>query len=177
VFQSIRLPGEAVAAAANIEAMDAPAARSIRPTSWKVDSISLTLPPGWVEQPKPRGFEKEVKGWFVNENLDGVTSFVVVYRGLGMNLAKAFDAGIKSVTIPMPGLKPIEHEELTFEKGKAQWAVFQGPHAAGGAEVEVASVLVSLKASKGFANLVVMGPAIHLSELKTQALEIAKTVR
>jgi hypothetical protein len=176
-FQSIRLPGEALTGAGGAESIKPPPPPSTVPTPWKGDSVSLVLPPGWVAKPKPRGFEREVKGWFINESLDGTTSFVVVYRGMGMTLAKAFDAGTKSVTIPMPGLKPVEEEEIALGNGKAFFAVYQGPHAAGGAEVEVASVVVSVKAAKGFANLIVTGQAIYLDELKAQALEIAKTVK
>jgi len=176
-FQSIRLPGEDLTGIGDARSVKPPPPAPTVPTPWEGESIGLVLPPGWVEKPKPRGFEKEVEGWFLFDPLAGVNFFVARYGGMGMTLAKTFDAGIKSVTIPMPGLKPLEHEEITLGSGKAHFAVYQGPHAAGGAEVEVASVIVSMKAAKGFANLIVTGQAIYLDELKAQALEIAKTVK
>jgi hypothetical protein len=176
-FQSLRLPGEELTGVDDVRSVKPPSSAPTVPTPWEGESIGLVLPPGWSVKPIPRGFEKEVKGWFLYEHLAGVNAFVACYGGMGMTLAKAFDAGTKSVTIPMPGLKPAEHEEIVLGNGKAHFAVYKGPHAAGGAEVEVASVIVSMKAAKGFANLIVTGQAIYLDELKAQALEIAKTVK
>jgi hypothetical protein len=177
-FQSIRMPGEVATAAADVKnaVVSAPAATG-SPTPWKSDLVALTLPPGWVEKPKPRGFEKEVKGWFMSDNLPGATLMVVCYKGMGMSVAKAFDAGIKSVTIPMPGLKPVEAEELSLENGKASFAVYRGMAAGGGTEVELVSVIISKKADKSFTNLILTGLATHIGDLKAQALEIARSAR
>lgn len=176
-FQTIRMPGEALAGAADIKAAAVAEPSAGTPTEWKCDTVSLTLPPGWVEKPKPRGFEKEVKGWFMNDNLPGATLTVVSYKGMGMTMGKAFDAGTKSITIPMPGLKPVEAEEISLENGKVSFAAYRGMAAAGGTEVELASVVVTTKAGKGFTNLLLTGLAVHFAELKTQALEIAGSAR
>jgi hypothetical protein len=176
-FQSIRLPGEEWTGVGDVRSVKPPVPAPMVPTAWEGESISLTLPPGWIDKPLPRGFEKEVQGWFLYDPLMGVNAFVAGYGGMGMTLAKTFDAGTKSVTIPMPGLKPVEQAEIALGNGKAFFAVYKGPHAAGGAEVEVASVIVTVKAAKCFANLVVTGQAIYLDKLKAQALEIAKTVK
>ncbi len=176
-FQSVRMPGEAVTAAADVKnaVVSAPAAGT--PTEWKCDTVSLTLPPGWVEKPMPRGFEKEAKGWFMNDNLPGASLGVFTYRGMGMTMGKVFDAGTKSITIPMPGLKPVEAEEISLENGKVSFAAYRGMAAGGGTEVELASIIITTKAGKGFTNLLLTGLAVHFAELKAQALEIAKTVR
>ena len=176
-FQSIRLPGEERTGVGDVRSVKPPLPAPTVPTAWDGESVSLTLPPGWIVKPLPRGFEKEVQGWFLYDHLAGVNAFIACYGGMGMTLAKAFDAGTKSVTIPMPGLKSLGQEEIALGNEKAFFAVYKGPHAAGGAEVEVASVIVTVKASKCFANLVVTGQAIYLDDLKAQALEIAKTVK
>jgi len=178
-FQSIRMPGEAVTGAAEAKAATATPADATAgsPTPWKSDLVSLTLPPGWSEKPKPRGFEKEVKGWFMNDNLPGATLMVVCYKGMGMTMSKAFDAGVKSVTIPMPGMKPVEAEEMTLENGKVNFAVYKGLGAAGGTEIELASVIITTKAAKGLTNLIMTGLGSYLPELRAQALETAKSVK
>lgn len=176
-FRSIRLQGEAVSGATQAEAVAAPPAPRAAPAAWTCDAFSLTLPAGWIEKPIPRGFEKEVKGWFANEALDGVTGFVVHYKGLGMTMAKAFDAGIKTLTIPAPTLQPVEAGEMKLGKKEANVAVFRGPVAAGGTESEIAGVVVTTKAPKGFVNVIVMGPGAYQADLKAQAIEIAGSVR
>ncbi len=176
-FQSIRLPGETMTPAGEVTAVSGSLSASGTPKPWQSDLVALTLPPEWSEKPMPRGFEKEIKGWFMNDNLPGATLLVACYQGMGMTMGKAFDAGIKSVTIPMPGLKPIEAEEMALENGNINFAVYKGLAAAGGAEVELASVIITKKADKSFTNLIFTGMATYLPELRNQALTIAKTVR
>ena len=176
-FHSIRMPGEALAGAADMKAAAGAEPSAGTPTEWKSDTVSLTLPPGWVEKPMPRGFEKEAKGWFMNDNLPGASLGVLTYRGMGMTMGKAFDAGMKSITIPMPGLKPVEAEEISLENGKVSFAAYRGMAAGGGTEVELASIIITTKAGKGFTNLLLTGLAVHFAELKTQALEIARSAR
>lgn len=179
-FQSIRASGqkvtgvEGVKTAAGAASTAAPASE---PTAWKTELVSLSLPPGWVEKPKPRGMEKEVKGWFMHDPLPGVSLMVVCYKGMGMTLGKALDAGLKTVTIPNPGMKPVEVEELKLPNGTANYTALKGKVASGGAEVELASVVISCKADKSYTNLIVMGLGHLLPQLKDQAIEIAKTVK
>lgn len=173
-FRSIRAAGAGVAAATEVKA--APAAPAATATPWKGESISLVLPPGWVEKPRPRGMEKEVKGFFMNDELPGATLIVVVYKGFGMTSGKALDAGIKSMTIPMPGLKPVEAGEEKLEKRKASLVVLRGMAAGSGTEVELASVVVTVDAGGKFANLLLTGPAVLQPTLRSHALEIARTV-
>jgi len=178
-FQTIRGAGQKITGVEGVKAVSggavaAPAADS---TPWKTDLVSLTLPPGWAEKPKPRGFEKEVKGWFTSDTIPGASLMVVCYKGMGLNLGKALDAGVKSVTIPSPGMKPVEGEELDLPNGKARYIALKGMVASGGSEVELASVVVSCKADKSYTNLILTGLGHLLPELKNQALEIAKTVK
>jgi len=172
-FQSLRSAGERPVAAT--EAKAAPVVAAL-PTPWKCEAVSLVLPPGWAEKPLPRGFEKEVKGFFTNEDLPGATFTLVVYKGLGMNLGKVFDAGIKSMTIPMPGLKPVEAVKDPLEKRKASLAVLRGMAAGSGTEVELVSVVVTVNAGGKYANLLLTGPATLQEVLRRHALEIAATV-
>jgi hypothetical protein len=178
-FRTIRGSGQKVTGVENVKtvggAMEpAPPAAA---TPWSCDLVSLSLPAGWAEKPKPRGFEKEVKGWFMSEALPGTSLMVVCYKGMGMNLVKAFDAGIKTITIPNPGLKPVEAQEIGLPSGKANFAAYKGMVAAGGQEVELASVIISCKADKSYTNLILTGLGHLLPELKSQALEIARTVK
>lgn len=176
-FQSIRLPGEALTGAGDVKSVKPPPAAPKVPTPWKGDRIGLTLPPGWVERPMPRNFEEQVKGWFVFLPIEGVTFYVVGYRGMGMTLEKAYAQGKNTVLAGMPRGRPIEDDVTRIENGKAYYAVYKGPVASQGKEVDVASVLITLKADHYFANLIVTGQAIYLDELKAQILEIAKTVK
>jgi hypothetical protein len=101
---------------------------------------------------------------------------LVVYKGLGMNSGKALDAGIKSMTIPMPGLKPVETLKPDLAKNKASIVVLRGLAAGQGTEVELASVVACVAAGGKFVNLLITGPATTQDELKRYALEIAPTV-
>jgi hypothetical protein len=176
-FLSLRLPGEALTGVGDATAVAPPRPRSESPTAWTSDLVSLTLPPGWEEKPMPRGFEKEVKGWFQNENLPGSSMMVVCYKGMGMNRAKALDAGIKTMTIPNPGMKPVEAEEMKLENGQIHFVVLRGMVSAAGQEVELASVLTVSKAKKCYVNLILTANSSLLEDLKTQAIEITKTVK
>jgi hypothetical protein len=176
-FRSIRLQGESVTGATEIDEVAPPPTPRATGAEWTCDAFSMTLAAGWVDRPIPRGFEKEVKGWFANEGLDGVTGFVVHYKGIGMSMAKAFDAGMKSLTIPTPTLKPVEAGEAKLGTKEANMAVLRGPATAGGAESEIVGVVVTTRARKGFVNVIVMGPAAYQADLKAQALVMAGTVR
>jgi hypothetical protein len=177
-FQTIRASGQKVT---GVEGVKIVAGGAVAPvgdsTPWKTKLVSLTLPPGWVEKPKLRGFEKEVKGWFMSDALPGTSLAVVCYKGAGLNLAKAFDAGIKTITIPNPGMKPVEGDELDLPNVKAYYVALKGMVAAEGSEVEWAFVVISCKADKCYTNLILGGLGHLLPELKSQALEIAKTVK
>lgn len=176
-FQSLRLPGEPVTGVGDTTAVVPPRPKATQPTLWKSELVSLTLPPGWEEEPKPRGSEKELKGWFQNNDLPGSTLMVVCYKGLGINRAKALDAGIKSMTIANPGMKPVEAKEMELENGKIHFVVIRGMVASEGQEVEVASVLTVSKAKKCYVNLILTAQSHMLDDLKAQALEITKTVK
>jgi hypothetical protein len=176
-FQSLRLPGEALAGVADTTAVAPPSSKAGGPVIWRSDLVTLTLPPGWEEKPMPRGFEKEVKGWFQNEELPGSSMMVVCYKGMGMNRAKALDAGIKSMTIPNPGMKPVEAQEMELENGKIHFVVIRGPVSSQGQELDVASVLTVSKAKKCYVNLILTANSSLLEDLKAQALEITKTVK
>ncbi|MFZ5785413.1 MAG: hypothetical protein ACOY3Y_03125 [Acidobacteriota bacterium] len=176
-FRSLRLQGESVGETSEITEVAPPPAPRATTAEWTCDAFSMTLAAGWIDKPIPRGFEKEVKGWFANEALDGVTGFVVHYKGLGMTMGKAFDAGMKSLTIPTPSLQPVEAEEAVLGGNKANVAVLRGPVAGAGGEVQVAGVVVTIKARKGFVNVIVMGPAGYQADLKAQAKEMAGTIR
>ena len=176
-FQTIRASGGKVTGVEGAKAVAAAAAPAAEPTPWKTDLVSLTLPQGWTEKPKPRGFEKEVKGWFQSDALPGASLMVVCYKGAGMTLGKALDAGIKTMTIPNPGMKPVEVEEVKLPNGTVNYTALKGMVAAGGSEVELASVVISSKADKCYVNLILTGLGHLLPELKTQAFEIAKTVK
>ena len=179
MFQTIRASGQKVTGVEGAKAIAgtgavAPSGESM---AWKTELVSLTLPPGWAEKPKPRGMEKEVKGWFMYDPLPGVSLMVVCYKGAGLNPAKALDAGLKSMTIPNPGMKPVEADELKLPSGTANYAALKGMVASGGGEVELASVIISCKADKSYTNLIVTGMGHLLPQLKEQAIEIAKTVK
>lgn len=176
-FLSIRLPGDAVTGVGEAEAVAPPPPRSTSPTPWQSELVGLTLPPGWEEAPRPRGFEKEVKGWFRNPDLPGSTLLVVCYKGLGINMAKALDAGIKTMTIPNPGMKPVEAREMRLPNGKIHFVVIRGMASSQGQEVELASVLTVSKAKKCYVNLILTANSSLLDELKAQALEITKTIK
>jgi hypothetical protein len=180
VFQTIRASGAKVTGVEGVKTVAGaatPSGTAGESTAWKSDLVSLTLPPGWGEKPKPRGLEKEVKGWFMYDPLPGVSMMVVCYKGAGMTLAKALDAGMKSMTIPNPGMKAIEAKEIPLPSGKANYLALKGMVASGGAEVELASVVISIKADKSYTNLIVTGMGQLLPQLKEQAVEIAKTVK
>lgn len=176
-FRSLRLQGESVSEPSEIAEVAPPPAPRATTAEWTCDAFSMNLAAGWIDKPIPRGFEKEVKGWFANEAMDGVTGFVAHYKGLGMSMGKAFDAGMKSLTIPTPSLQPVEAEEAELGGKKASIAVFRGPVAAAGGETNVAGVVVTIKARKGFVNLIVVGPAAYQADLKTQAKEMAGSIR
>ena len=176
-FQSIRMPGETLTGVSDVKTSVAKAPEAGKPTPWKGELVALTLPPGWTEKPKPRGFEKEVQGFFMNEKLPGATLMVVCYKGMGMSMGKAFDAGLKSITIPMPGLKPVEARELKLESGKANFAVLRGMVAGQGSEIELVSVVVTTKADRSFTNLILTGLPVYLDNMKSHAVEMARTVR
>ena len=89
----------------------------------------------------------------------------------------AFDAGLKSITIPMPGLKPVEARELKLESGKANFAVLRGMVAGQGSEIELVSVVVTTKADRSFTNLILTGLPVYLDNMKSHAVEMARTVR
>lgn len=174
---TIRLPGEAVTGAGATKSVSPPPPEASSPTPWKSDLVSLTLPPGWMEKPLPRGAEKEAKGLFMNENLPGASLIVVCYKGWGMTMAKALDAGIKTMTIPVPDMKPVEFQEMELGKRKIYFVVLKGMGAGGGTEVELASVITVTKADKCYVNLLLTGSSSLLPELKSQSLEITKTVK
>lgn len=176
-FQSIRGRGQKLTGVEVGKTSGASATPAVTATPWASDLVSLSLPPGWAEKPKPRGFEKEVKGWFMSDNLPGATLMVVCYKGAGLNMGKALEAGIKSMTIPNPGLKPESAQEIVLENGKINFVVLKGMVAAGGTEVELASVITVFKADKCYVDLILTGMSSLLPELKNQALEIAKTLK
>lgn len=174
-FRSVRAAGASSTGASDVKAA-APAAAEGSPKPWQGESVSLLLPPGWVDRPLPRGFEKEVKGYFTHDDLPGVTMAVVVYKGFGMSSGKALDAGIKSITIPLPGLRPVETLKPKLAKNKASIVVLRGLAAGQGTEVELASVVASIDAGGKFVNLLLTGPATMQDELKRHALALAPTV-
>lgn len=176
-FQSIRGQGQKVTGVESVNAVSVSAPAPSNPTPWASDLVSLTLPPGWSEKPKPRGSEKEAKGLFMYDPLPGTLLMVVCYKGMGMTMSKALEAGIKTMTIPVPGLKPVEAQEMKLGKRKIYFAVYKGMGAAAGTEVEIASVITVTKADKCYVNLIVIGIGSNLAELKNQALEIVKTVK
>jgi hypothetical protein len=170
-FQSIRLPGEAVTGVGDVKAVAPP---SLKPP-WKSDLVGLTLPPGWEEKPKPKGFEG-VEGWFENYDLPGSMS-VVCFRATGLNMDTVVDGGIKAVTVPNPGWKPVEDQEMQLPNGKIRFVVLRGPDAAKGQETEVVSVLTVSKTEKCYVLLYLTGSSSLLADLKAHALEITKTVK
>jgi len=176
-FLSIRLPGEAVTGVGDAKAVAPRPPKATGPTPWQSELVSLTLPPGWEEKPRPRGFEKEVKGWFQNEELPGSSMFVVCYKGLGMTMAKVLDAGIKTMTIPNPGMKPVEAQEMKLPNGKIHFVVIRGMVSSQGQEVDLASVLTVSKAKKSYVNVILTANSSLLEDLKAQAVEIAKTIK
>ena len=177
-FQSIRGQGQKVTGVENVNSVAAAAqAPAENPTPWKSALVSLTLPPGWREKPKPRGSEKEAKGLFMYDPLPGTSLVVVCYKGMGMTMSKALEAGIKTMTIPVPGLKPVEAQEMKLGKRKIYFAVYKGMGVAAGTEVEIASVIAVTKADKCYTNLIAFGPSTVLAEMKAQVLEIVKTVK
>lgn len=175
-FRSLRAAGEEATGASEVKAAAPAAPAAGAPTPWQGESVSLLLPTGWVDKPLPRGFEKEVKGFFMNDDLPGASITVVVYKGFGMNSGKALDAGIKSITIPMPGLKPVETTKPRLARNKASVVVLRGLAAGQGTEVELASVVACVDAGGKFVNLLVTGPATLRDELERAAVEIAATV-
>lgn len=176
-FQSLRLPGEPVTSVGDATAVAPPRPKATQPTPWQSELVSLILPPGWEEEPKPRGSEKELKGWFRNHELPGSSLMVVCYKGMGINRAKALDAGIKSMTIAAPGMKPVEAKEMELENGKIHFVVIRGMVASEGQETDVASVLTVSKAKKCYVNLILTAQSHMLDDLKAQALEITKTIK
>ena len=57
-FQSIRMTGEALTGVSDAKTAVAAASGDRKPTPWQSELVALTLPPGWTEKPKPRGFTK-----------------------------------------------------------------------------------------------------------------------
>jgi hypothetical protein len=176
-FQSIRLPGEALTGVGDAQAIAPPKMAPTVPTDWKGESVSLTLPPGWLEKPRPRGLEKEVQGWFMYDPVYGANLMVVCYKGLGMNQAKALDAGVRGIKIASPNAQPVEVQEIEVETRKVTWSVFKGTAVTGGVEVEVGFVLAVVKAKHCYVDLLGTIEASHLAEMKSQVLEIVKTVK
>jgi len=177
-FQSIRGQGQIATGVENVKTAGgvavAPAATA---TPWASDLVSMSLPPGWTEKPKPRGFEKEVKGWFMNDNLPGASLMVVCYKGAGMTMAKSLEAGIKTVTIPVPNAKPVEAQEMKVEGKKIYFAVYTGTSVSAGTEVEMGAVIAVTKADKSYTNLIAIAMSSLIPELKSQVLEVVKTVK
>jgi hypothetical protein len=178
-FHSLRLPGEEATGVEGVKAVAGAAApaTAAEPTPWKSKLVSLTLPPGWTETPKPRGVEKEVQGMFANDSLPGVTLIAVGYKGMGMNMAKALDAGIKTFTIPVPNGQPVDVQETEIEGKKINLVVYKGTSVGSGTEVELGAVIVVTKADKCYLNLIAIGQATVISEMRAQVLEIVKTVK
>lgn len=176
-FQSIRGQGQRVTGVESVNAVSVSPPAPSNPTPWASDLVSLTLPPGWSEKPKPRGSEKEAKGLFMYDPLPGTSLVVVCYKGVGMTMSKALEAGIKTITIPVPGLKPVEAQEMKLGKRKIYFTVYKGMGVVAGTEVEIASVIAVTKADKCYANLIAVGPSTVLAEMKAQVLEIVKTVK
>jgi hypothetical protein len=176
-FQTIRAKGGKVTGVEGVKAVAAAAAPAAEPTPWKGALVSLTLPPGWTETPKPRGIEKEVQGMFANASLPGVTLMAVGYKGAGMSMAKALDAGIKTFKIPVPNAQPVDVQEMEIEGKKVNVVVYKGTSVGAGTEVEIGAVIAVMKAEKCYTNLIAIGQATVLAEMKAQVLEIAKTVK
>jgi hypothetical protein len=177
-FQTIRAQGQKVTGVENLKTIGGGAPAEMgSPTPWKSDLVSLTLPPGWTEKPKPRGIEKEVQGMFANDNFPGVTLMAVCYKGMGLNLSKALDAGIKTFTIPVPNAKPTEGQEMEVEGKKVYFAVYKGTSVAGGTEVELGAVIAVTKAAKSYTDLIAIGMSSLLPQLRSEVLEIVKTVK
>jgi hypothetical protein len=175
-FQSIRGRGRKATGATGMRAVSTGSPPAAGPIPWKSDLVSLSLPPGWAEKSKPRGFEKEVRGWFMNDSLPGTSLMVVCYRGLGMTLAKTEEAGIRTITVGNPGLKPVRAEEMNLPGRKARRVVLRGMAAARGQEVDIASVIAAVKADKCYVNLILTGPGTLLSRLEELSLMIAESV-
>lgn len=173
-FQSIRVPGETVVAIEDVRTIAAPVRPSV---PWKSSLVGLMIPAGWSEKPKPRGFEKEIQGWFLSDDFPGASLMVVCYKGFGMTRSKAFEAGIKTMTIAVPGMKPVEAQELDLKNGKASYTVYRGMAAAAGTEVDLVSVIVTTKADKSYTNLILTGQASFLPGLTEDALKIAQSVK
>lgn len=176
-FQTIRASGQKVTGVDGVKAVAAAAAPAAEPTPWKSALVSLTLPPGWTETPKPRGIEKEVQGMFANASLPGVTLMAVGYKGMGMNMAKALDAGIKTFKIPVPNAQPVDVQETKIEGKKVNVVVYKGTSVGAGTEVELGAVIAVTKADKCYLNLIAIGQATLLVDMKAQVLEIVKTVK
>jgi hypothetical protein len=177
LFQTIRASGQKVTGVEGAKAVAAEAAPAAEPTPWKSALVSLILPPGWTETPKPRGIEKEVQGMFANATLPGVTLMAVGYKGMGMNMAKALDAGIKTFKIPVPNAQPVDVQETEIEGKKVNVVVYKGTSVGAGTEVELGAVIAVTKADKCYLNLIAIGQATVISEMRAQVLEIVKTVK
>lgn len=179
LFQTIRASGQKVTGVEGAKAVAgaAAAAPAAEPTPWKSALVSLTLPPGWTETPKPRGIEKEVQGMFANASLPGVTLMAVGYKGMGMSMPKALDAGIKTFKIPVPNAQPVDVQETEIEGRKINLVVYKGTSVGAGTEVELGAVIVVTKADKCYLNLIAIGQATVISEMRAQVLEIVKTVK
>jgi len=177
LFQTVRASGQKITGVEGAKAVAAEAAPAAEPTPWKGALVSLILPPGWTETPKPRGIEKEVQGMFANASLPGVTLMAVGYKGMGMSMPKALDAGIKTFKIPVPNAQPVDVQETEIEGKKINLVVYKGTSVGAGTEVELGAVIVVTKADKCTLNLIAIGQATMISEMRAQVLEIVKTVK
>jgi hypothetical protein len=177
IFWTIRAKGQKVTGVEGIRVAADAVTPAAKPTPWSSELVSLTLPPGWTESPRPRGIEKEVQGIFANADFPGVLLMAVCYKGFGMSMSKALDAGIKSFKIPVPNAQPMDVNEIKIEGKKVIVVVYKGASAGAGMEVELGAVIAVIKADKCYTNLIAMGTALQLAGMKTQVLETVKTVR
>ncbi len=175
-FQSIRSVGQSLTGVKDLKAVSAPTTQG-SPTVWKHELVTLAFPAGWKEKPKPRSFEKEIVGWFEYEPLASVHLIVACYKGFGMNIGKALEAGIRSVKITAPNAVPIKAEEIKVGKKKAYFVVHKGTIVDRGSEIDAVFVVSVVKADKSYVVLLGMAMSGGLSELEEQILEITRSVK
>jgi hypothetical protein len=177
-FHTIRGQGQKATGVENVKAV--PAATSAPAgtrTPWSNALVSLTLPPGWGEKPKPRGIEKEVQGLFVNNRFPGATILAICYKGIGMNTSKALEGGLKTITLSMPDAKPVDVQEMEVEGKKIYFTVFKGTAVGAGTVVDLGAILAVTKADNGHMALIAIAMYGLVPELRNQVLEIARTVK
>jgi hypothetical protein len=118
------------------------------PTVFEHDSLTLTLPEGWVSHEIPANFEREVIGWLKSTEIPGASISVLCYRGWRYNYRNVRIGGLRTVAAAYPaGQKALKNPtKIKTDNGyKAAVELWQGVANTGGQTVLLQSPMVILK--------------------------------